>query len=97
VFKPGGPQRTRPLDAWPAWACRSKLAPFVELARALRARRTEIAHTLAYKLTNARTESTNQKIRLLIRRAHGFRSIDTLTAIIRLCLAGYARPLPGRE
>lgn len=32
----------------------------------------------------------NQKIRLLIRRAYGFRSVDALTAMIRLCLAGYA-------
>jgi transposase len=96
VFKPGGPERIRLLDAWLAWAARSRLTPFVELARTLRARRTEIAHALAHKLTNARIESTNQKIRLLIRRAYGFRSIDALTAMIRLCLAGYARPLPGR-
>jgi transposase len=96
VFKPGGPERIRLLDAWLAWASRSRLTPFVELARTLRARRTEIAHALAYKLTNGRIESTNQKIRLLIRRAYGFRSVDALTAMIRLCLAGYARPLPGR-
>jgi transposase len=96
VFGPGGAGRIRLLDAWLAWACRSKLQPFVDLARTIRAHRTEIAHALAYKLTNARIESMNQKIRLIIRRAYGFRSVDALTAMIRLCLAGYARPLPGR-
>jgi len=44
-----------------------------------------------------RIESMNQKIRLLIRRAYGFRSTPALIAMIRLCLAGYARPLPGRS
>ena len=38
----------------------------------------------------------NQKIRLIIRRAYGFRSVSAIRAMILLCLAGYARPLPGR-
>ncbi len=96
VFAPGGPERIALLDAWLAWACRSKLAPFVELARTIRPRRAEIANTLAYGLSNGRIESMNQKIRLIIRRAYGFRSTPALIAMTRLCLAGYARPLPGR-
>jgi transposase len=96
VFAPGGPQRITLLDAWLAWACRSKLKPFVKLARTIRAYRTDIANALAYRLTNARVESMNTKIRLLIRRAYGFRSVDALRAMILLCLAGYTRPLPGR-
>ena len=96
VFAPGGPERIALLDAWLTWACRSKLAPFVELARTIRARRAEIANTLTYGLSNGRIESMNQKIRLIIRRAYGFRSVPALLAILRLCLAGYARPLPGR-
>jgi transposase len=96
VFAPGGPERIGLLDAWLAWASRSKLAPFVELARTIRPRRAEIANTLAYGLSNGRIESMNQKIRLIIRRAYGFRSTPALIAMTRLCLAGYARPLPGR-
>lgn len=34
VFAPGGPERVTLLDARPAWAGRSKLAPFVEPASA---------------------------------------------------------------
>jgi transposase len=96
VFAPGGAERVRLLDAWLAWASRSKLQPFVKLARTVRARRQDIANALTHQLTNARVESMNTKIRLLIRRAFGFRSVEALRAIILLCLAGYTRPLPGR-
>ena len=84
------------LDAWLRWASRSRLAPFVKLARTIRARHPDIANALAFKLTNARVEALNTKIRLLIRRAYGFRSVAALRAMILLCLAGYTRPLPGR-
>jgi transposase len=96
VFAPGGPERVYLLDAWLRWASRSRLKPFVKLARTIRARRADIANALAFKLTNARVESMNTKIRLIIRRAYGFRSVEALRAMILLCLAGYARPLPGR-
>ncbi|WP_328982439.1 ISL3 family transposase [Streptomyces mirabilis] len=96
VFAPGGPERVRLLDAWLAWACRSKLKPFVKLARTIRDRRADIANALAHRLTNARGEAMNTKIRLIIRRAYGFRSVEALRAMILLCLAGYTRPLPGR-
>ncbi|MET8332099.1 ISL3 family transposase [Streptomyces sp. NPDC005181] len=96
VFAPGGPERVHLLDAWLRWASRSRLAPFVKLARTIRARRTDIANALAFKLTNARVEALNTRIRLIIRRAYGFRSVQALRAMILLCLAGYARPLPGR-
>jgi transposase len=96
VFAPGGAQRVHVLDAWLAWASRSKLPPFVKLARTIRERRTDIANALTYRLTNARVESMNTKIRLIIRRAYGFRSVEALRAMILLCLAGYTRPLPGR-
>jgi transposase len=96
VFAPGGPERVRLLDAWLAWACRSKLKPFVKLARTIRDRRADIANALAHRLTNARVEAMNTKIRLIIRRAYGFRSVEALRAMILLCLAGYTRPLPGR-
>ncbi|WAX77391.1 transposase [Streptomyces sp. KMM 9044] len=96
VFAPGGPERVYLLDAWLRWACRSRLAPFVKPARTTRARRPDIANALACALTNARVEAMHTKIRLLIRRAYGFRSVAALRAMILLCLAGYTRPLPGR-
>lgn len=97
VFAPGGPERIELLDAWLKWASRSKLKPFIDLARTIRARRHDTANALTFTLTNARVESMNTKIRLIIRRAYGFRSVEALKAMVLLCLAGYARPLPGRE
>ncbi|MFD4144666.1 transposase [Streptomyces sp. NPDC058572] len=54
-------------------------------ARTIRARRQDIANALTHRLTNARVESRNTKIRLIIRRAYGFRSIAALRAMILLC------------
>jgi transposase len=96
VFAPGGPERVYLLNAWLAWASRSRLEPFVKLARTIRDRKIDICNSLTFRLSNARVESMNQKIRLIIRRAYGFRSVPALRAMILLCLAGYARPLPGR-
>lgn len=96
VFAPGGPERIELLDAWLRWACRSKLAPFVTLARRIRDYREDIANTLTHKLSNARVESINTKIRLLIRIAFGFKSVEALMALVMLHLGGYDIPLPGR-
>jgi transposase len=58
---------------WIQWARRSRLAPFVKLARTITEYRASIAAALRYGLSNARIESGNQKIRLIIiRRSFGF-------------------------
>lgn len=97
VFAAGGEERVELLDAWLAWAARSQLAPFVDLARRIRTHfRPDIVHTLIYRLSNGRIESVNTKIRLLTRIAFGFKSVHALTALVRLHLGGYDTPLPGR-
>jgi transposase len=97
VFTPGGPERAELLDAWLAWASRSKLTPFIELARRIRRYRGDIINTLTHNLSNARTESINTKIRLLTRIAFGFKSPEALTALVRLHLGGYDLTLPTRN
>ena len=97
VFATGGEERVELLDDWLAWAARSKLAPFVDLARRIRTHfRPDIVHTLIYRLSNGRIEAVNTKIRLLTRIAFGFKSVHALIALVRLHLAGYNTPLPGR-
>jgi transposase len=97
IFAVGGEERVELLDEWLAWASRSKLAPFVDLARRIRIHfRRDIIHTLIYRLSNGRIESVNTKIRLLTRIAFGFKSVHALIALVRLHLAGYDTPLPGR-
>ena len=76
------------LKAWLAWASRSKLKPFVRLARTLRHRRVGILAAVTLGLTNARLEGLHSKVRLLSHRSFGFHSAAPLIALIYLCCAG---------
>ena len=62
------------LDAWLAWAQRSKLKPFVRLARTLRRYRDGILAAITLGLSNARLEGLHSKVRLLSHRSFGFHS-----------------------
>ena len=53
-----------------------------------------IETTLTYRLTNARVESLNTKLRLITRRAFGFQSAEALIALAMLALGGLCPPLP---
>jgi transposase len=85
------------LEHWLKWARRSRLTPFVRLARSIRDHRATIITTLQYGLSNARTESVNTRIRLLTRIAFGFHSAQPLIAMVLLALGGLCPPLPGRS
>lgn len=84
------------LERWLAWACRSRIPVFVKLSRKIRRHRAGIQAALSHGLSNARVESVNTKIRLITRRAFGFRSPEALIALAMLCLGGLCPPLPGR-
>ena len=72
------------LKAWLSWACRSKLKPFVELSRKIRRHKEAIIATVKHGLSNARIESTNNKIKVLIRKSYGFRNIQNLIDMIMI-------------
>jgi transposase len=76
------------LDAWLAWAARSRLKPFIKLARTLREHRDGILAAIRLGLSNGRLEGLNSKIRLISHRAFGFHSADPLIALVYLCCAG---------
>jgi transposase len=84
------------LDAWLAWARRSRLEPFVKLARTITQQRPGIEAAIEHGLSNARVEAINTNIRLITRRAFGFHSPDALIALAMLTLGGLCPPLPGR-
>jgi len=84
------------IDDWIAMARRSRIAPFVKLADTVLASRQAIIDALDAELSNARTESANTKIRLLIRMAFGFHSPHALISLAMLRLGGICPPLPGR-
>jgi transposase len=84
------------LDAWLAWASRSKLKPFVKLARTIRAHKAGVLTAIELGINNGRLEALNSRVRLISHRAHGFHSADALIAMIYLCCAGITIDLPHR-
>jgi transposase len=84
----------RLLEGWLTWARRSRLAPFVKLARTITDQRAAITAAIQHGLSNARVEAINTQIRLITRRAFGFHSADALIALAMLSLADLCPSLP---
>jgi transposase len=84
------------LTAWLAWASRSRLRPFVRLARTLRQRREGVLAAIELGLSNARLEGLNSKVRLISHRSFGFHSPAPLIALTYLCCGGITIDLPLR-
>lgn len=96
VFTTKGDTGRDALDRWLAWASRSRLPEFVNLAQRIRAYRPNIDNTLNHHLSNALIESVNTKIRLITRIAYGFRSAHALIALAMLALGPHPPHLPDR-
>ena len=84
----------RALDDWLAYASRSKLAPFVKLARSLRHYRASIEATIEWRLTNGIAESNNASIGRIRTNARGFHDPEAFITMIMLDRAGLAPQLP---
>ena len=97
VFAIDGTDGIEALDRWIGWARRCRIPAFVELSRRITRQRDAITAALASGLSNARIESTNTRIRLIIRRGFGFHSADAIIALAMLQLAGHRPVLPGRQ
>jgi transposase len=84
----------RALDDWLSFASRSKLAPFVKLARTIRKYRASIEATIEWKLTNGISESNNASIGRIRANARGFHDPEAFIKMIMLDRAGIAPQLP---
>ena len=84
------------LEAWLAWAARSRIPAFVELGRKIRRHLPGIEAAMINNLSNALIESTNTKLRVLHRMAFGFKEPEHLIALALLDRGGYCPALPGR-
>ena len=82
------------LAMWLAWAPRSRLEPFVKLAKTVREHRERIEAAFDTGASNGLAESTNTRVRLLHRVAFGFHSAEPLVALAMLKLGGLCPPLP---
>jgi transposase len=82
------------LDEWLAYASRSKLPPFVKLARTIRRYRPSIEATIEWRLTNGIAESNNASIGRIRTNARGFHDPEAFITMIMLDRAGLAPDLP---
>jgi len=94
IFKLGLFAARRAITDWLAWASRSKLAPFVKLARTIRRYRASIENTIEWRLTNGLAESNNASIGRIRANARGFHDPESFITMIMLDRAGLAPNLP---
>lgn len=84
------------IDRWLSWASRSKLEPFIQVARTIRQYKDRILAYIQNRLTNGLAEGFNNKLRMVARRAFGFHSAQALISMLFLCCGGVVThpPLP---
>jgi transposase len=83
------------LDRWTSHAQRCRIPSFVELQRKIRRHRDHILNAIRHGASNARIEALNNKIKLLIRIAYGFRNIDTMIGLVMLFCSNIQIPWPS--
>lgn len=85
------------LKSWLWWASHSRIPVICNLARKIRRHQQHILNTIRLGLSNARIEAINNKIKLIIRKAYGFRNIDHMIDLIYLICSDLNLPLPNRK
>lgn len=84
------------LTRWVKWARHCRIPEFVELQRKIMRHKDHILNTIQLQVSNARVESTNNKIKLIIRRSFGFRNIQNMLDMVLLVCSNLNIPLPNR-
>ena len=82
------------LDRLISQAQRSRLEPFVKLARTLHDNRDGIVAAIRLGVNNGRAEGLNNVVRLIARRAYGFHSAAAAIALVMLCCGPITLRLP---
>ena len=85
------------LKHWLWWASHSRIKAFVDLSKKIRRHKEHILNTIRYGLSNARIEATNNKIKLIIRKAYGFRNVQNMINMVYLVCSNIQVPLPNRK
>lgn len=70
------------LNKWMSCTNRCRIPVFVELSKRIRRYKDAIITTVHHGLSNARIESMNIKIKVIIRKVYGFRNIPNLFDMI---------------
>lgn len=90
-------QAAKELKHWLFWASHSRIPAFKELYKKIKRHKEHILNTIRLGLSNARIEATNNKIKLIIRKAYGFRNIQNMMDMVYLVCSNVRIPLPNRN
>ena len=85
------------LKRWLWWASHSRIKAFKELYLKIKRHREHILNAIRLGMSNARIEATNNKIKLIVRKAYGFRNIQNMLDMMYLVCSDLKVPLPNRK
>lgn len=85
----------RELKHWYWCASHSRMNSVKDLAKKIKRHWTNILNTIEHGLSSAKCESVNNTIKLILRRAYGFRNLQNMTDMIMLCCSDLKVVLPG--
>ena len=85
------------LNKWLWWASHSRIDAFKELYKKIKRHKDHILNTIRLGMSNARIEATNNKIKLIIRKAYGFRNIQNMLDMVYLVCSDRKVQLPNRK
>ncbi len=71
---------------WMAWAQRCRIPVFMDPHKKIKRHFDAIVAAAEHKLSNARCETTNNKIKLVIRMAYGFQNVENMIAMVMLSM-----------
>ncbi len=96
ALKAGPDEIAGKLSKWMAWAQRCRIPVFRDLRKKIKRHFDAIVAAARFSLSNARAEAFNNKIKLIIRTAFGFRNVDNLLAMVMLSCSLLHPTLPHR-
>ena len=85
------------LKRWLWWASHSRIPVFKELYLKIKRHREHILNAIRLGMSNARIEATNNKIKLIVRKAYGFRNIQNMLDMVYLVCSDLTIQLPNRK
>ena len=99
IFAPGLSEQTVAtlIDRLLARLSRSRLKPFIRLGRTIRKHRHGILAARRLKLSNARAEALNNRVKLIVRRAYGVHSANAALALVHLTCGPVKLTLPHEQ
>ena len=85
------------LKQWLWRASHSRIDAFKKLYQKVKRHKEHILNAIRLGMSNARIEAINNKIKLIIRKAYGFRNIQNMLDMVYLVCSDLRITLPNRK